>query len=561
MMPTGSQRLLKGVLPVLRKKPTCKKSGETKKDSRWVYHRLTDDLFLVLTNLRPGRRGNRATNNTLITKLTRGNFLKAMGAGVAWIALMNTPSSEPVGRMPNVQTFRSRPDLSPPAIAVSSQAHDTAPGYIFLAPKEGAGQDGPLIVDNSGQPVWFGPLQRRTERAMDFKVQRYRGEPVLTWWEGKVVGGHGLGEYVIADESYREIRRVRAGSGYHGDHHEFLITPQETALITIYNPVPTDLSPVGGPEDGMVLDGIAQEIDLETKEVLFEWHSLEHVGLEQTYRKPPKDSRWPFDYFFRTRKVFDYFHINSIDVDHDSNLLICSRWTFTVYKIDRRSGEIIWRLGGKKSDFEMGAGTWMRYQHDARRQSDGTITIFDNGGRYKDKQSYGLVLELDIDEMSASLVRSYGHPNKWRAASQGNMQVLPNDNVFIGWGSESVFSEFSKDGELLFDARFPPQVESYRAFRFPWSGHPSEEPAVAVEAGSHDEVKIYASWNGATEVASWQVLAGPGPDRLKPVGDAAPREGFETAIAVHTVEPYVGVQAKDRSGRVLGTSKALKPGN
>jgi hypothetical protein len=141
------------------------------------------------------------------------------------------------------------------------------------------------------------------------------------------------------------------------------------------------------------------------------------------------------------------------------------------------------------------------------------------------------------------------------------MQVLPNDNVFIGWGSNPLFSEYSRDGELLFNARFPPEVESYRAFRFPWSGQPDDDPAVAVERGSDDAVTVYASWNGATEVASWQMLAGPSPDSLKPVGGATPREGFETAITVHTAEHYAAVQAKDRSGRVLGTSKALKPGD
>jgi hypothetical protein len=89
--------------------------------------------------------------------------------------------------------------------------------------------------------------------------------------------------------------------------------------------------------------------------VLFEWHSLDHVGLDESYKDLPEEAGG----------TFDYFHINSIEVDHDSNLLVSARNTFTVYKIDRRSGEIIWRLGGKKSDFEMGPGTWMRYQHDA----------------------------------------------------------------------------------------------------------------------------------------------------------------------------------------------------
>jgi len=164
------------------------------------------------------------------------------------------------------------------------------------------------------------------------------------------------------------------------------------------------------------------------------------------------------------------------------------------------------------------------------------------------------VLDPDEDEMRVSLSRKYGDPSGRVAAVMGNVQVLPGGGAFIGWGSDPLFSEFGPDGELLFNGVFPPRVNSYRAFRFPWSGQPDEDPALAVEPDD-GALTLYASWNGATEVASWQVLAGPSPDRLKPVGGPTPREGFETAITVRTAGPYVSVQAKDRSGRVLGTSK------
>ncbi|MDQ5827158.1 MAG: arylsulfotransferase family protein, partial [Chloroflexota bacterium] len=265
---------------------------------------------------------------------TRREFLKAIGAGSAWIALLNTPGCKPAerGEQPTrhsqqtrhslpaqprhlQQGFRSRPELSPPTIEVTTQAHGTAPGYIFVAPKIGPGQDGPMIIDNLGRLVWF--IKDRFPR--DFKVQRYRGEPVLTWWEGEIVQGHGVGEYVIFDDSYREVTRVQAGNGYRGDLHEFSITPQDTTLLMAYNAVPTNLSRVGGPGEGAVWDGIAQELDIETGEVLFEWHSLDHVALEESYYRLSGDTDNPFD----------YFHINSIDVDHDENLLISARNTST----------------------------------------------------------------------------------------------------------------------------------------------------------------------------------------------------------------------------------------
>src|SRR5215207_7755487 len=477
----------------------------------------------------------------MANKFTRRRFLTAVGAGAAWIALTSAPACKPSR---SVWAFRSRPDLSPPAVDVTMQAHDTAAGYIFITPGHGAaGQGGSMILNDGGQVVWFRPLQGTQGRAMNLKVQTYRGRAVLTW-------GEIPSDYVIFDSSYREIKRFRAGNGYNGDHHEFLISPQDTALITIYNPVPWDLSSVGGPKDGVAWQGIVQELDIETGEVLFEWRSLEHVGLDETYVTPSEDHY----------RGIDYFHINSVDVDHDDNLLVSARETSAIYKIDRMSSEVIWRLGGKKSDFEMGPGSEFAHQHDARRQPDGTITIFDNGAHpWVHGQSRGIVLVLDEEKMSATLARVYTSPEKLRATSQANM-VLPNDNVFIGWGSEASLSEFSSDGELLFNANLPgrrhQKTESYRAFRFPWSGQPSEDPAVAAEPASDDKVNVYASWNGATEVTSWEILAGPSPDQLKPVG-SAPRDGFETLVSVHTTEPYVAAQAKDASGELLGTTKPV----
>jgi hypothetical protein len=401
-----------------------------------------------------------------------------------------------------------------------------------------------MIIDNNGQLVCFG----KGRSARDFKMQYYKGRPVLTWWEGKVAQGRGGGEYVIFDGSYDEISRVRAGNGYRGDPHGFLITPEATALLTSYEEVSMDLSAVGGPVDGAVWDGIAQEIDIETGELLFEWHSLEHVGIEESYIEPPDDPD----------HLYDYFHINSIDVDHDGNLLLCARNTWTVYKLERSSGEILWRLDGKKSDFKMGPGTHSAFQHDARRHQDGTISIFDNGAHPKvHDQSRGIVVELDEEKMSAKLVREYTWPKKPLATSQGNMQLLPNANVFIGWGSAPLISEFSHDGKLLLEGHFPPDGESYRAFRFPWSGHPAEDPTVAVEQRPDDKVKLYASWNGATEVERWEVLAGPRAGRLEPVG-SVPQDGFETAMLVQTSDPYIAVRVKNRFGQVLGTSAPVE---
>ena len=514
-------------------------------------------------------------------RFTRRQFLAGVGTGATYFALANAVGCEPsesrskTKPAPNSQhrvragdpgsqppseggawAFRSRPDLSPPTVEVAKEAHDTASGYVFIAPEQGdVGQGGSLMIDNKGQVVWFRPLGNASARTMDFKTQTYKGEPVLTWIESFPVE---LSECVIFDSSYHEIARFTPANGYtDGDHHEFLITAEDTALITTRDTVPRDLTSVGGSVDSVASEGIVQELDIETGKLLFEWHSLDHVGLDETNAKPGEDE----DY-----SGIDYFHLNSIDVDHDNNLLVSARRTSAVYKIDRNTGEIIWRLGGKKSNFEMGEGARFAFQHDARRLPDGTISIFDNGATVIRNSlpkaievSRDIVLELDEQKMKATLLREYIHPDKLKADASGNAQVLENGNVFVGWGRALAISEFSHDGMLLFDLRLQPENRSYRAFRFPWNGHPSDRPAAVAERTSEREVRVYASWNGATKVATWEVLAGPRVDRLG-ARRSSPRDGFETAMVARTSEPYVAVRAKDRSGRVLGTSKAVEPG-
>jgi hypothetical protein len=487
-------------------------------------------------------------------RITRRRFLQATAGGAALAVLGGTLGCDPdpsaratAASSPVGQTwgFRSRPDLRPPVITVTHPPEDTAPGLVFVAPKNGPeeshpSQDGCVILDNEGQPVWLHLLADESLDVMNFKMQEYKGETVLTWWVGRHTG-FGQGECVICDHSYREIKRVRAGNGYQADHHEFLITPQNTALITIYHGVKMDLTSVGGPVDATVLDGIVQEVDIETGEVLFEWHSLDHVELSE-----------------HESGYYDHLHLNSIDLYDEDHLLVSSRQTSTIFKISRKTGKIVWRLGGEKSDFEIGPGARFNYQHDARSHPAGTITVFDNGSENTAEQSRGAVIRIDEDAMKATLVREYTHPDKLLSITQGNVQVLPNGNVFIGWGSSPVISEFSQDNNVQFDAEFPRESETYRAFRFPWKGYPKYTPAIAAESGQDDEVKIYASWNGATEVATWQVLAGEGPRKLKEL-DSIPREGFETVITVKTTEPYVSVRAMDASGKALGSSRAVKP--
>lgn len=444
------------------------------------------------------------------------------------------------------QHFRSAPDLRPPVIAATSNP-DTASGDIFLAPQN-TPQVGPMIVGARGQLVWFHPLPNgsRIHYATNLEVQQYGGRPVLTWWQGQQLGA---GEGVIMDRSYRRIAIVHAGDGYQADLHEFQITPQGTALLDVLTVTRADLRSVGGPPAGPLLDNVIQEVDIRTGQVLWEWHCLGHIPVSASYA-----TYSPKDYWY------DAFHLNSIQQLPNRNLLISVRNTWAVYEISRQTGRVIWTLGGRHSDFHLGPGARFQWQHDARLRRGGLLTVFDDGASDDGQaasQSSAEALQVDLAARTASLVRRFTHSPPLLTTAAGNAQTLPNGNLFVGWGEQPEFSEYTSSGRQIFTGSLPLGVGSYRALRFPWIGRPATRPAVALSRSAGGRLTVYASWNGATQVAQWRVRGGARPGALKPLIGTAPR-GFETAIAVPGRPLYVAVQAVDGHGSVIGTSPVLK---
>ena len=467
-------------------------------------------------------------------------------------SISSTPETIHSGSQSEIQSYRSRPDLRPPTLTVTRRSPALAPGDEFAAPYDGPGQSGPMILDPSGGLIWFKALPRGTS-ATNFQVQEYAGKPVLTWWQGDIsVHGFGLGEDVIADEAYEDIGHVLAGNGLKADLHDFQLTPAGTALITAYDPIYCNLSGAGGASDGAVTDGLLQEIDVRTGLVMFQWASVDHVALTESYELAgDSHTSWPFD----------FFHINSIDLVQDGSLLVSARNTWTVYDIDSATGQIAWQLGGRHSSFTMGPGTNTAWQHDPRELPDGTISIFDNGASPKvHGQSRGILVNVNPQQHTATLAGELTHgPSPVLADSQGDMQALPDGDWFLGWGQVPDFSELSPTGRLLFDAHFPPGDQSYRDFRFPWTGAPAHPPAFAVQPGAGGTAStVYASWNGATQVVSWRVLAGASATRMRVVAQGT-HTGFESAIALPagTAGPYVTVQALDAGGHVLGVAPVV----
>jgi len=420
------------------------------------------------------------------------------------------------------------------------------PGFVFFAPKDGTGAAGPEIADDHGRLVWFDPL--KTETATDFRVQRYRGNPVLTWWQGADLGGGSPGVDYIADSSYHVIATVHAGNGLGADGHEFVLTPQGTALTTIYHEVPYDLSSVGGPANGSVVDAVVQEVDVATGHVVFEWHSLDHVPITESYQ--PVDAS------------YDYFHINAVNLDNDGNLLISGRHTWTVYKVDRHTGNILWRLGGKKSDFTLGPGVHFAWQHNPLPAGENTIRLFDNesnGSNTVSPPTRVIWIHLDPVAATATLVRAISHPTGILVTSQGNAQALDNGNTFVGWGDRGRVSEFDPQGNLLFDAVLTKTSDTYRAYRSVWSGQPDSQPTATARTNRNGTTTVHAIWNGATQVESWRVLAGPAAGKLAPIRKA-PWNGLDTAVTIRSIPSEVKVVALDSKGAVIGTSKPVVVG-
>jgi Arylsulfotransferase (ASST) len=481
--------------------------------------------------------------------------------GSASVTESTRTSSTPAPAPKEYESFHSRPGLRPPDVTVSAKAQTATGGDLFLAPYSGIGQYGPMILDEHGNLIWFKSLSPAGTRAADFRVQQYEGKPVLTWWQDPLIanGSKTAGE-VIANSAYQTVAVVRAGNGYQPDLHEFQITPQDTGWITVYDAIDCNLSSVGGPKHGAVADTLLQEIDLKTGLVTYEWHSLDHVPLASSYASAAPASK---------SEPFDYFHINSIGTELDGDLLIDSRNTWAAYDVDPKTGQVRWELGGKHSSFKLGTGAATAWQHDARQQPDGAITFFDNGAfPAVHPQSRAIELALDPASMKATLVRSYEHQNPLVSGSQGNVQALANGDWMVGWGQAGYLSEVSSAGQVLFNAHLPPDWESYRTFALPWAGQPAEPPALAVtnnpsaaaggsggKSGTGGGYTVYASWNGATEVASWRVLSGSSSHALMPVA-SAPKAGFETAIAipVSVSGRYVAVQALNGAGAVIGIS-------
>ena len=387
----------------------------------------------------------------------------------------------------------------------------TAPGYIFLSNMWAVGQSYLLIVDDLGQPVYY------QSRGTGHPGVNFTKQPdgTLTWYDFET------GQHQAMDQAY-QLTNTWAISGFATtDLHELQVLTNGNALIQSYNNVTVDLSAYGGVTNAIVEDLVLQEQD-GLKNPVFTWSALAHLPVTATYES-------------LTGGFAPVYHGNAIERDTDGNLLLSNRHTAQIVKIDRATGNVLWKLGGRDNDFTFVNDTGFSYQHDIRRLENGHITLFDNGNPHEGfprPTPYSRAVEYEIDEVSKVITRVWeyrGSPDIY-GEYMGNVQRLPNGNTFIGWGGPATIgTEVTPGGEVALEMSIDTAVYggNYRWFRFPWVGRPSTLPALVSRGGT-----LYFSWNGATEIASYRVEGSATLTGSFSTIDTPVRAGFETSTTL-----------------------------
>jgi EmrB/QacA subfamily drug resistance transporter len=455
--------------------------------------------------------------------------------------------------------YVTAPNLHPPIIKPTQAAatNRLAPGYIFVANfyditrHPMIGQSGPLILDRNLQPVWFRPVPTAVV-ASNLSLQRFEGKPTLSWWQGTITntGATETGEDIVVNQHYQTVATLKGKDGWVPTLHEMIIRGDD-AWVTANKDIPLNLSQWGGAYNGALTDSAVQEYNLKTGQLLRTWDALGHISLDDSYASLP-DNAFPWD----------AYHVNSLQLVGNDRFLVSMRNTWSTYMVNINTGQIQWILGGKRSNFKLGPGADFQWQHDVRLQGNSTISMFDDhccqitgGGTYVSPTgpSRGLVLKLDQATRTATVDAQYSHGSGFDADYMGDTQPLPNGNVFVGWGSEPNLSEYSSSGQLLMDAAFPGPDLTYRATLNHWVGLPLDPPVGAARQ-TNGKVTVYASWNGSTQVAAWEVLAGSSASSLTRVAAYA-KSGFETSIPVPQTYPVYEVVALSAQDHVIEASQ------
>lgn len=497
------------------------------------------------------------------------------------------------------QTFFSDPAVIAPLANVVVEQQDAAfpATYVTWAPHgEGISTVPQLLDTRTLSVVYQGP--QYDEDTFGFSVQTCNNTDFLVWWAGTSINGRAAGFIYIVDSTYHQVWNVSSIGLEYVDAHDVYLTPDCHVIYTAYQSRIFDLREFSTDkheltEESWLMDSYFQEVDLATNELLFEWRASDHIDLH--------DSLWPAEKEGQGNESWhgwDYFHINSVQKDHRGNFLISARHTNALYYIDGTEGSVVWTLGGPRNDFrdlDDGRATNFAWQHDARWIDDSltTISLFDDRScgyfKPKDRQdriSRGIVVNLDYDSMTVRLCDEYRAPDNITAVRKGGMHYLDNGNVLLGYGSEPGFTEFDPNGTILWDVRFGPVMkhmdrktaDNYRTYKLDWIGTPYWDPRIApgpsfdgtpvsLFNGTYEDLyanlvndTAYFSWNGATMLTKWLVLASHDPMqvfRMQSQLQRIDKTGFETGVHIGGAGPYVCAIALGENDEILGVTPLM----
>lgn len=445
------------------------------------------------------------------------------------------------------------------------------PGYIFFAPYRNI-DPGPYIYDSRGNLVWSGAGSSGPKTAHAPRVCEYHGEDHLCYFQGEQHQGFARGHGVIMDRNYRIVKTVESsGAGASSDMHEFKLSPYsdgKTALMTVYQPRQYDLTtnPRFNVERGMgwIVEGVFQEVEIDTGRVVFEWRSLDHVDPGLSWTMPGTTDTSGNGLHEQT--PWDYFHLNSIDKNAEGDYLLSARHVSAIYKVSGEDGHIIWQMGGNAATIHT-RNFVFSYQHHARWISENDthtiLSFYDNASNTFNETntfSHGRIISIDHVSGEATMIKEWGAPEPeggLLSGSQGNMQMLPNGGCHIGWGEHAYFSEHTADGSAVMYAKVADRASNvmiYRSNKFNWTAQPLTKPALWTYSRTGEKMASWVSWNGATEVKSWNFYTSHRSNGPWTLAGNAEKDGFETEFHSPNMGLWSYAEALDKDGRRLETS-------
>ncbi|GAW13145.1 hypothetical protein ANO14919_025230 [Xylariales sp. No.14919] len=463
---------------------------------------------------------------------------------------------------PHPHQYYHSADITSPLLLVNhwdnTKTDNTSYIFLTLDNPVGGGKAGPIIYRADDLTLVYN--DPRWSAAYNAHISRFNGNDYLVFIERSKAGEAISTNCLLYDSTYTLAYNISSHGSAHAsmEVHECQLTADGTAIVIVKEVISFDLTSVGGPGDGKILDNIIQEIDIETNKLLWIWRASDHYDILESYKEYKDGSG-----------AYDYIHVNSVEKTPEGDFLISARHTHSIISVDRKTGHISWTLGGKKNNFvdvSAGKATDFAWQHDARFSDSALtqLTMFDNHNTSSTTGctvncSRGKHVELDYDSRAVRLISEFYHPESLVSGFEGSYQTMRSGHVFLGWGANPTFTEHLPSGECVLDVQFDlwrPDTgypANYRAFKMDWKAYPTWDPKIAaVRAEPHGHFKVYLSWNGATEVAEWELFVGASYDSVIEYATAVLRTGFETEILLKSDLPFVRAAAIDKTGQILG---------